>query len=320
MVHITRKRFDETPVLVPESPDKQQRIVEAIEEQFSRLDAGVESLQRTKRNLALMRASVLKAAVDGHLTERRTSGDLGASVVERAEEARRIEQVAKHPGRKYKPAVDAVCDGPLPVGWALASLDQISLFVTDGDHRPPARTPTGVPHLTAKNVREGRLSFEDTTFVSPEGFEQTRARYEPAHNDLIITCVGTVGETAVVPPGVIFSADRNLAAARFAESGPRPQWVEIVLNAPRWRQRLRSASGSTAQPHLYLRDLRAIPIPVPPLEEQDDAISEVERQLSILGAIDDAVASGERRASLLRRAVLADAFAGRLLPSSGRVA
>lgn len=42
--------------------DEQQRIVEVIEEQFSRLDAGVESLQRAKRNLDRLRASVLNAA------------------------------------------------------------------------------------------------------------------------------------------------------------------------------------------------------------------------------------------------------------------
>ena len=40
-------------------PDEQQRIVEAIEEQFSRLDAGVESLQRAKHNLGRMRQSVV---------------------------------------------------------------------------------------------------------------------------------------------------------------------------------------------------------------------------------------------------------------------
>jgi type I restriction enzyme S subunit len=49
--------------------DEQRWIVETIEEQFSRLDAGVESLRRAKRSLPRMRASVLKAATDGGLVE-----------------------------------------------------------------------------------------------------------------------------------------------------------------------------------------------------------------------------------------------------------
>lgn len=47
--------------------DEQKRIVEAIEEQFSRLDAGVESLQRAKRNLSRFRMSILKAGVEGRI-------------------------------------------------------------------------------------------------------------------------------------------------------------------------------------------------------------------------------------------------------------
>jgi len=64
--------------------DEQQRIVEAIEEHFSRLDAGVESLHRAKRNLARLRVSILRAGVEGHLTasdpktwERRSIDQIG---------------------------------------------------------------------------------------------------------------------------------------------------------------------------------------------------------------------------------------------------
>ncbi|HUP17109.1 MAG TPA: restriction endonuclease subunit S [Acidimicrobiia bacterium] len=57
--------------------DEQQRIVEAIEEQFSRLDAGIESLQRAKRNLASLRASILNTAANGSW-EAVPIGDLAA--------------------------------------------------------------------------------------------------------------------------------------------------------------------------------------------------------------------------------------------------
>src|SRR5258708_33768019 len=46
---------------------EQERIVAAIEEQFSRIDAGVAALEKVGRNLSRMRASVLQAAVLGQL-------------------------------------------------------------------------------------------------------------------------------------------------------------------------------------------------------------------------------------------------------------
>jgi len=53
---------------IPPLPE-QHRIVEKIDELFSDLDTGVASLQRAKANLKRYRASVLKSAVEGRLTE-----------------------------------------------------------------------------------------------------------------------------------------------------------------------------------------------------------------------------------------------------------
>lgn len=55
---------------VPIPPiNEQHRIVAKIEELFSDLDAGVAALERAKANLKRYRAAVLKAAVEGKLTE-----------------------------------------------------------------------------------------------------------------------------------------------------------------------------------------------------------------------------------------------------------
>lgn len=53
---------------IPLAPTaEQERIVAAVEEQFSRLDAGVAALRRAQGQLKRMRAAVLQVAVAGHL-------------------------------------------------------------------------------------------------------------------------------------------------------------------------------------------------------------------------------------------------------------
>ncbi len=49
--------------------DQQKRIVAEIEKQFSRLDKAIANLKRVKANLMRYKAAVLKAAVEGKLTE-----------------------------------------------------------------------------------------------------------------------------------------------------------------------------------------------------------------------------------------------------------
>src|SRR5204863_4103445 len=60
--------IDELQLPLPPS-NEQHRIVAKIEELLSDLDAGVAALERAKTNLKRYRAAVLKAAVEGTLTE-----------------------------------------------------------------------------------------------------------------------------------------------------------------------------------------------------------------------------------------------------------
>ena len=62
MVHITKSRFDETPVALPPL-NEQRRIVAAIEEQLSRLDAANASLAAALHRVEVLRRSALSVAL-----------------------------------------------------------------------------------------------------------------------------------------------------------------------------------------------------------------------------------------------------------------
>ena len=61
---ITKKQLADVSLYFPPLPE-QQRIVARIEELFSQLDAGVETLKKTKAQLAVYRQAVLKDVFDG---------------------------------------------------------------------------------------------------------------------------------------------------------------------------------------------------------------------------------------------------------------
>ena len=64
MVHVTRRVFDETPVLLP-PPVEQRRIVAAIEEHFSRLDNSRQLIASAARRVVALRASLFQQALAG---------------------------------------------------------------------------------------------------------------------------------------------------------------------------------------------------------------------------------------------------------------
>jgi type I restriction enzyme S subunit len=58
-------------------------------------------------------------------------------------------------------------------------------------------------------------------------------------------------------------------------------YLSISLKSPNSFQLLINASGSTAQPAIYLKDLKEIPISLPPLAEQHRIVAKVDELMAI---------------------------------------
>src|SRR4029077_3091506 len=225
-----------------------------------------------------------KAACEGRLVpteaelarKQNRSCESGEQLLQRILKERREKWNGK--GKYKEPAAPNIADLPtLPEGWTWATVNQISSLVTDGDHNPPKRQETGLPHLTAKNIRNWKLDISNCSFISLTDAKRVLKRYDPLEGDLVVTCVGTVGRTAIVPRDFKFSPDRNLAAIRLV-NGDITTYLNVVLSSPKYQDLSKSASGSTAQPHLYLGDRRPLAVPLPPLVEQQSIVAEIERR------------------------------------------
>jgi type I restriction enzyme S subunit len=296
---------------------EQQRIVARVEALLTQVNAARDRLSRMPLIMKKFRQTVLAAACSGRLTEGWREANISPISSEdflKQALAFRRKYYTKKSNKTYKEPVTLSEDLPfsLPDEWSWATLDQISQFVTDGDHYPPKRVPTGIPHLTSKHVKKWKLSYEDCSFISHEDYEIVKVRYEPQEGDVILTCVGTIGETAIVPEKSVFSADRNLAAIRLFPEFFLPQMLQFILNSAPWENHIKTVSGSTAQPHIYLKDLRAMAVPLPPLAEQHEIVRRVGRVFKRVDAFDLEVAAAGRRCERLTQAVLGKAFAGRL--------
>ena len=316
---VTKKQLSELAFLLPPFPE-QRAIVSKIEQLFSDLDNGIENFKKAQAQLKLYRQSVLKAACEGKLVP--TEAELARSEGRDYESADMLlarileERREKWNGKgKYKEPVAPDTSGlpELPEGWKWVSMDQISNLVTDGDHNPPKRVASGIPHLTAKNIRNWQISEEGCTYIIEQDFEKVCKRYLPIRGDIIITCVGTIGRTAIVPKNYIFSADRNLAVVRLISEGLTEKLLQFYLNTPAAQNSMNTASGSTAQPHLYLGKIRVFPVPLPPLAEQLRIVIEVERRLSICDKMEATITESLQKAESLRQSILKKAFEGKLL-------
>jgi type I restriction enzyme S subunit len=158
--------------------------------------------------------------------------------------------------------------------------------ISYGIVQPGAAVTDGVPIVRVTDVRNGRISTADPLRVAPH-IEADYARTRLRGGELLLTLVGTVGETAVVPKSL-----RGWNVARAVAVIPvRPEigayWVQVALRTPIIRHIIDSRLNTTVQATLNLRDVARLPIVVPPKTER-------ERIAHILGRLDDKIELNRR--------------------------
>lgn len=180
-------------------------------------------------------------------------------------------------------------DRGLPDGWQIVALSELLADQSDltyGVVQPGQATPGGVPIVRVKDIRKGRIATEDLLLISPD-IERHYQRSRIQGGELLVTLVGTVGETAIAS-----DEHRGWNTARAVATVRLPtleysRWVSYCIQSPEGQERIRSRVNTTVQTTLNLKDLREFPVLLPPLNERR-AIA------GVLGALDDKIESNNR--------------------------
>lgn len=156
----------------------------------------------------------------------------------------------------------------------LTTLQETSEFITDGTHGSPQRTEksSGIPLLSAKNVFDGEIRWDDFDLVPSSELEEFQKRVHLKKGDVLMTCVGTIGRAAVwldERPVVFF---RSVAIIR-PKQVLRPEYLEYVIRSGDFQNELRRRTKRSSQGGVYLKDIKSMPIVVPPLAKQERIVN-----------------------------------------------
>jgi type I restriction enzyme, S subunit len=290
---------------------EQRRIVDALEDHLSRLDAAIDGLIRTQRNLSAFTASLLARSVVSRPAIQRavTAEELMDQIAQR-----RTDAVGKN-GQLFRPAR---MDGyVLPSEWKLASLDQLSVASTYGSSTKCDYEGRGAPVVRIPNIRQGELDLTDLKRALDPKLD-LHELYLQQGDLLFVRTNGSpelIGRAAVVRENMEVAYASYLIRFRLFPGGVLPGWVRMVVSSPLWRRHLeRSAATSAGQYNLNSRTLGAMPIPVPPAAEQVEILAQLEGQEAAADTLYNSTKLHSHRANLLRRALLEAAFGGRLVP------
>jgi type I restriction enzyme S subunit len=207
----------------------------------------------------------------------------------------------------------------LPGKWTIAPLAELCQKIVDGSHNPPQGEPSGVPMLSARNVNNCRIVFDDFRYISKEAFVTEHARTKISAGDVLLTIVGTIGRAAIVPEATEpFALQRSVAVLK--PIALTPQFCMYQLQSPDVQRQLTNQSRGTAQKGVYLRLLGQIELRVAPIPEQRRIVAEIEKQFTRLDAAVVALKRIQVNLKRYRTAILKAACEGRLVPTEAELA
>lgn len=198
---------------------------------------------------------------------------------------------------------------------ALAPLNDLSVVAGYGTSEKCVVDGPGPAVVRIPNLVDGRIDLTDEKRVADRAADVTRSKLSPG--DLLIVrsngSVDLIGRSAVVQEGIDAAFASYLIRYRLRGDVVRPRWVQAMLSTPQLRRRIESLAASSAGQHnLSLGKLGPLPIPVPAIEEQDAALTQLDAFDADRRRILVAITNSRARSGSLRRALLATAFSGQL--------
>ena len=322
--HLSSRTVAAIPLPLPPI-DEQQRLVAEIEKQFTRLDAGVGSLNRVQTALKRYRASVLKAACEGRLVP--TEAELipengyagfktGESLLQGILDKRRKNWTGH--GKYIEPfAFDATKLWPLPGGWIWATIDALAEVkggVTKDQNRKQTASARSVPYLRVANVQRGYLDLTEMKEIiaSEEEIQELVLK----KGDILFN---EGGDRDKLGRGWVWNGElsecihqNHVFRARLLDARVNPKLVSWYANTFGQKFFFDEGKHTTNLASISMTKLKGLPVPIPPPAEQARIVAEVERRLSVVEELEAAVTANLKRAERLRQSILHSAFTGNL--------
>lgn len=279
--HLFQKDIKKFEVIIPPL-DEQHRIVAQIEKLLTRVEAAKERLNQVPTIMQQFRQSVLAAACSGRLTEDwRESNGFDNSNNQNSD---------------------------IPPYWKQVIVKEICDCIVPNRDKPKSFTGN-FPWVTLPDIPQRSFIINSNSSglgLSQNEIQQYRARIIPK-GSVIMSCVGKFGISVIVGQDLVVNQQFH---AFLPSNKIIPHYLLFVIrNNIKYFEKTASA---TTISYLNKTKCNKMPVPLPPLEEQQEIIRRVNSLFTHADRIETQVVSARSRVETITQSILHQAFTGRL--------
>lgn len=202
-----------------------------------------------------------------------------AAVLDKVSEliAKRRQQLDKLDLLEKARFVEIFCNPIENANWEFVNMADISTDMRTGPFGSALRhnefVETGIFVLGIDNAVENRFTYNHMRYITEEKYEQLK-RYTVRPGDVIITIMGTVGRSAVIPDNIPKAINtKHLACLTINRSKAQPMFVCCAFQMhPEIRQQLTGQAKGAIMDGLNLTIIKKLSFKLPPLEIQNEFV------------------------------------------------
>ena len=160
-----------------------------------------------------------------------------------------------------------------PKGWNLGKLGDVIHSAKDGPHVSPNYSETGIPFLSTRHVRAGKIVWDDLKFITEEDAQIHWKKCKPTRGDILYTKGGTTVLAAVVDTDLDFAVWVHVALLKTNHDKVRSEWLVSMLNTQYCYEQSQRYTHGIANRDLGLKRMVNIEMYIPSLDEQDKFVN-----------------------------------------------
>ena len=252
---------------------EQCRIVTEVNKWYMAIEQLEQEKDKLQSSIDQVKSKVLDLAIHGKLVPQDPNDEPAIELLKR-----------------INPKAEITCDTPqygklpfvIPSSWEWVKLSDIAKSNIGLTYRPTDIVSTGVPVYRSNNIRNGKIDTTDLVKVSTKILEK-----QLLHVGDLLICARN-GSRNLIGKNAIISELKEptsfgafMAVCRSAYN----QWIRIVLNSEYFDRYLDDSNSATIN-QVTQKMLLALPIPLPPHQEQHRIVAKIEELFAQLDKIE----------------------------------
>lgn len=140
----------------------------------------------------------------------------------------------------------------------------------------------GIPYITSKNIKNGKIDFTKVNYISQEVYENISKNRPIKIGDILISMIGTLGETAEITEKDGKFYGQNMFLIRLDDEKINRRYFLNFFKSNRVKRDLESKQNQSTQKYLKANHIEDLIIPIPSISKQIEIANQLDKLQSII--------------------------------------